>query len=88
MKEVLLLTKEKGIMSERKQCGICLDTEHPTDMCLFLQEYVVVVKVFRGYQQKTLISKMIKSGTVIFNKENNFITLLDFSSILVFRIYS
>nr|KAJ0212762.1 hypothetical protein LSAT_V11C400211440 [Lactuca sativa] len=50
-KAFLLLTKEKSIVYAKKQCGIYLKTEHPTDMCPLLQEDTTIVKVVGGYQQ-------------------------------------
>nr|KAJ0212399.1 hypothetical protein LSAT_V11C400221670 [Lactuca sativa] len=41
-KVVLLLIKEKA--AAKKQCGICLKTDHLTDMCPILQEDTVAVK--------------------------------------------
>ena len=46
-KVVMLLTKEKA--AAKKQCGICLKTDHPIDMCPILQEDTVAVKAVGGY---------------------------------------
>ncbi|XP_023742432.1 uncharacterized protein LOC111890555 [Lactuca sativa] len=48
-KVVLLLTKEKA--AAKKQCGICLKTDHHTDICTILQEDTITVKAVGGYQQ-------------------------------------
>lgn len=48
-KAMLLLTKEKACA--KKQCGICLKTDHPTGMCPLLQEDTTTVKAVKGYQQ-------------------------------------
>nr|KAJ0204327.1 hypothetical protein LSAT_V11C500294860 [Lactuca sativa] len=50
-KVVLLLTKENA--AAKKQCGICLKTDHPTDMCPILQEGTVAIKAPPpGFQQQ------------------------------------
>lgn len=46
---VLLLTKEN--VAAKKQCGIFLKIEHPTDICPLFLEDIAVVKSVGGYQQ-------------------------------------
>nr|KAJ0189937.1 hypothetical protein LSAT_V11C800404360 [Lactuca sativa] len=48
-KAILLLTKEK--VATKKQCGVCLKTDHPIDVCPILQEDRVAFKAVGGYQQ-------------------------------------
>ena len=45
-KVVLLLTKEK--VATKKECGICLKTDHLIDTCPILQEDIVAVKAVGG----------------------------------------
>ncbi|XP_023772488.1 uncharacterized protein LOC111921147 [Lactuca sativa] len=51
-KDVLLLTKEKGIEPMVKPCGVYCKTGHPTDMCPLLQEANESVQDMGGFQQR------------------------------------
>ncbi|XP_023748966.1 uncharacterized protein LOC111897240 [Lactuca sativa] len=52
-KVVLLLTKEKAAAT--KQCWICMNTDHPTNMCPILQEDTVAPPP--GFQQRRIFQQ-------------------------------